>query len=292
MMRVLLALLVCAAPSCKRGASAAEPSSATTHDGPIPGNDSRTTTPSTEPAASATTLSTNAATPRLAPLAAESELIALAVAGYRDAVVSVPLGATSKKPVLVALHGNYDRPEWQCEVWRGLVGASGFILCPRGIPRAGAPKSEDRWEYGSGKKTESELEAGLAALVQRFGEYVDAGPIVFTGFSLGAILGVHIVQHTPARFSRVVLTEGGQGGWNARMARAFKAGGGERVLFACGQTGCAQSSRALAKMLEKNDVPARVAPGGNIGHTYDGAVAKAISENWTWLVEGDARWEK
>jgi pimeloyl-ACP methyl ester carboxylesterase len=113
---------------------------------------------------------------------------------------------------------------------------------------------------------------------------------VFTGFSLGAILGVHFVQHAPERYARVVLIEGGQAGWNRVTAKAFKAAGGERVLFACGQTGCAQSSRGLCKTLEKAELGCRVAFGGNIGHTYDGAVAKGIRENWDWLVEGDSRW--
>src|SRR5690606_15835456 len=105
-----------------------------------------------------------------------------------DAIVSLPLGATEKRPVVVALHGNYDRPEWQCEIWRGITGGFAFVLCPRGIPRAGAPKSEDRWEYAGVDKTEKELVAGLEALAKRYPSWVDEGPVLFTGFSLGAIL--------------------------------------------------------------------------------------------------------
>lgn len=225
-----------------------------------------------------------------APLRAEREIVALQVDGFGDAVASLPLGTTAPKPVLLALHGNFDRPEWQCEVWRTIVHDGGFVLCPRGIPRRDTPKVWDRWEYGNVKRTTAEIDAALAALRARFGAYVAEGPVVFTGFSLGAILGVHIVQSKPERFPRVVLIEGGQGAWSLPRAKRFKERGGERVLFACGQTPCVQTSRAIAKLLEKNSVFARVVFGGNVGHTYDGVVANAISESWDWLVEGDARW--
>ena len=50
-------------------------------------------------------------------------LIALEVPGFASAVVSVPLGARAPRPILVATHGNFDRPEWQCMVWGEIVGA-------------------------------------------------------------------------------------------------------------------------------------------------------------------------
>jgi hypothetical protein len=30
--------------------------------------------------------------------------------------------------------------------------------------------------------------------------------------------------------------------------------------------------------------------GGNIGHTYDGAIAEGVAREWSWLVEGLAGW--
>lgn len=223
----------------------------------------------------------------LAPLAEDGTLVDLEVPKFRDAVVSVPLRATKPRPVVLALHGNYDRPEWQCEVMREITGAYPFILCPRGIPRRDAPKSENRWEYGSAQQVKAEIEAGLSAMKERFPGYVAEGPIVFTGFSLGAILGRSIVAADPERFSRVVFTEGGGEGWNFKK---FKQGGGLRVLFGCAQRGCAAARRANAKTAERAGVEIRVADGGNIGHTYDGPVARAIQADWDWLVEGDERW--
>ncbi len=241
--------------------------------------------PSASTASSATVLAD--AGPTLAPL--EGTLAALSVTGFRDAIVSVPTSATEPRPVVVALHGNFDRPEWQCEVMRQITDAYAFVLCPRGIRRTDVPKSWDRWEYGGLPAVKQELAAGLAALGERFAGYVAEGPIVFTGFSLGAILGRPIVRDDPARFPRVVFTEGGSDGWNFQR---FKAGGGQRVLFACAQAGCPQNRRAVARQAERFGVEVRVADGGNIGHTYDGPVARAIKAEWGWLVEGDARWSR
>jgi predicted esterase len=236
--------------------------------------------------------SPNPAPRALHALEAPGDFVSMEVPGFRPAIVAVPRGATARRPVIVALHGNFDRPEWQCEVWRDITGGHPFILCPRGIPRDDAPKALDRWTYGALKKTEEELFAGLDALAKRFPEHADGARVVYTGFSLGAILGARTLQKHAERFPRAVLTEGGYESWSAGAARAYAKGGGERVLFACGQTACRHSGDRAKKTLEKENVKAVVAFGGNIGHTYDGKVADAISEQWQWLVDGDERWQK
>jgi hypothetical protein len=230
------------------------------------------------------------AQPKLSPLAAPGRFVSLDVPGFRPAIVHVPLGATTKRPVMVALHGNFDRPEWQCEVWAEISGGFPFILCPRGIPRDDVPKSLDRWTYGSQKKTQEELFTALDALARRFPEHDALGPIVYTGFSLGAILGVRTVGEHGEKFPRAVFTEGGEK-WSKALAKAFVEEGGQRVLFACGQTACKFSSKSAASLLEREKAGVRIAFGGNIGHTYDGKVADAIKAEWTWLLEGDERWQ-
>ncbi len=215
----------------------------------------------------------------------------LPVPGFGAAVVSVPLGARTMRPVVIALHGNYDRPEWQCEVWRDITDGFPWVLCPRGVPRGDAPKSADRWTYTTAAKVTEEVRGALAALTERFPKHVDARAPVFTGFSLGAILGVHLLAASDAlpRVQSAVLTEGGYAGWHKARAEAFAARGGARVLFACGQSACRQASKQTAKALEKQGVQVEIASGGDIGHTYDGAVAQAIRERWAWLTGGDAR---
>lgn len=226
----------------------------------------------------------------LPPLAADEELATLAVPGFLDAVVSVPGGATAARPVAVALHGNFDRPEWQCAVWRGVVGKSGFVLCPRGVARRDVPKSMERFEYQSGKAVEQEIDAGLAALSERFTGYVDVTAVVIIGFSLGAIYASPLVQKAPQRFPRVALIEGGQGSWTPGSARAFAAAGGQRLFIGCGQSACLSQASSRAQRLEKAGLPTRSGGAAKAGHTYDGEVAAAFAAAWPWFVEGDDRW--
>jgi predicted esterase len=234
---------------------------------------------------------TGGAEARLPPLAGTEPLVALEVEGAEPAVVALPLGTTRARPVAIALHGNFDRPEWQCEVWRGVLGARGFILCPRGIPRRDVSKSLDRWEYGSAKAVEKEIDRGLAALRARYGAYVDGGPSLFIGFSLGAIYGSSIVQKHPQHFPRVVLVEGGESAWTRASASKFVSGGGLRLYVACGQIACLAQVKRLRPALEKAGLPMRGGGHAKAGHTYDGAVAAAVASELPWLLEGDPRWE-
>ena len=251
---------------------------------------SATATATTTATATATATAAAGTTPLLPPLMAEGELVPLAVAGFRDAVVSVPLGATSRRPVVLALHGNFDRPEWQCDVWRGVTRGRAFVVCPRGIPRPDAPRSLDRWTYGKGTDVRAEVEAALAALRTRFEGYVAANPLLYTGFSLGAIHGVGIVAGDASRYPLAVLVEGGHDGWTAARAKSYAAAGGKRVLFACGQRACKNDAAAAQKRLEREGVEAKVVFGGEVGHTYDGPVAAEVAREWSWLVGDDPRW--
>jgi len=246
-----------------------------------------TTTATTDAAANSSATTTLA---RLAPLVADGDLIALSVAGFREAVVSVPTGATSPRPIVLALHGNFDRPEWQCDVWRTITRARAFVVCPRGIPRPDAPRSLDRWTYGKGSDVRAEVQAALAAVRTRFEGYVAGGPLLYTGFSLGAIHGVGIVAGDGQTFPRAVLVEGGHDGWTAARAKAFAAAGGKRVLFACGQRACKADAAQARKNLKREGVETELVYGGEVGHTYDGPVAAEISRVWPWLVGDDARW--
>jgi hypothetical protein len=230
------------------------------------------------------------AVPGLAPLTAGGELTALVVPNYRDAVVSVPMGATGARPIVLALHGNFDRPEWQCEVWRGLTRAFPFIVCPRGIPRPDAPASLDRWTYGKSADVRREIDGALSALRVRFGDYVAPGPVVYAGFSLGAILGVGIVASNADRFPIAVLVEGGHTNWSPALAKSYAAAGGKRVLFACGQRACKSGAALPEKVLGQAGVEVRRVFGGEVGHTYDGPVAAEIARALPWLLGDDPRW--
>ncbi|WP_437928329.1 hypothetical protein WMF37_03560 [Sorangium sp. So ce291] len=226
-----------------------------------------------------------------APLRADGPFVELAVEGFPSAVVSVPIGATARRPVLIASHGNYDRPEWQCQVWRGIAGDGAFILCPRGVARSDSPSASDvRFTYESNARLEQEIDAGLAALRARFPEHVDPGAVLYTGFSLGAIMGSAIAARRAALFPRLVLVEGGHDKWTPATAKAFAEGGGQRVLFVCAQAGCGAAATAAAARLEKAGVLTRVVRGKEAGHRYDGPVAEETQRALGWILEGDPRW--
>jgi pimeloyl-ACP methyl ester carboxylesterase len=219
----------------------------------------------------------------LAPLSAEQPLTRWPVAGFGDAVLSLPRGATKPVPVYVALHGNFDKPEWQCSVWREVLGDSAFVLCPRGVRRADVAKSLDRWTYAAFARTEAEVLAALEVLERIHAPHVDSSRVALIGFSLGAAHAARLLEKHGARFRRAILIEGGDRGFSAGMARKFLGAGGDAVLFVCAQAGCPARAAGTVKLLSAIGVRGRVASAGNVGHTYDGPVAELVGRELAWL---------
>jgi pimeloyl-ACP methyl ester carboxylesterase len=228
--------------------------------------------------------------PALAPLAAESWLITLPIEGFGDTLAAVPLGATEPRPVVVALHGIQDRAEWACGEWRGVAGPDPFVLCPRGVPSPGVPRSAGVFAHASAPQTLREIDAGLRALRARFGAHVAEGPSTLVGFSLGANVGSRIAIEHPAAFPRLVLAEGGHGAWTRPAALAFAKGGGRRVLFACSQAACREAVKAPSAALRAAGAEADLAYAGNIGHLVDERVVRSIRARWPFVIEGDERY--
>jgi hypothetical protein len=216
-----------------------------------------------------------------------AELAPLTVPGFADAIVSLPVGTTKRRPIVVACHGNYDRPEWQCATWRSILGdARAFVLCPRGVPRPDSPAPDDpRFTYASADAMAKELDAGLAALRAAYPDFVDDGAMIYTGFSLGAIYGVTYVLRDPSRFPRLVLTEGSHGNWTSAAVNAFAKKGGERVLFACGQPSCVTMATTVANVMKKVAIDTKVVHGKGVGHGYTGPVADEIAAVLPWLID-------
>jgi len=220
---------------------------------------------------------------------ADAAAVEVDVAGFRPAVASVPATAEPGRPLVIALHGNYDRPEWQCDVWSRIAGDRMFVLCPRGVPRTDAPQGADRWTWDGLQKTAAEVDAAISALVARYEARVDASQAVLVGFSLGATMAARIGSRQPSRFVRLVLVEGGDAVWTPAVVRGYGKGGGVRVLGACGQAACTPRFKALAWAFRSASLPFRVVGTSKAGHTYDGEVAAAVAQNWSWLLSGDSR---
>jgi hypothetical protein len=228
--------------------------------------------------------------PTLAPLRGEPPIVPLAVEGFPDAVISIPLGATSPRPVVVATHGMWDFPEGLCDDQRWIFHDRAWVICPRG-----RPMPDKTFFYDSAEALSREIAADVRALVTRYPGYVDEGGMLYTGFSLGAILGVGVITHDPARFPRAVLIEGGEDRWTPGLAASYAKGGGQRVLFACGLRGRVGAAQQAASMLEHAGVGARVVLGklpdaGQFMHWYNGPIAEETRAAQPWLFESDARW--
>ena len=217
--------------------------------------------------------------PALPALDLGSDFVTLAVPGFREALVSVPALQQQPPSVIVALHGNFDRPEWQCETWRRVTKASPWIVCPRGIPRRDAPKALDRWEWSSLAATKAEILASLGALQTRFPDHVDRHrrPVLI-GFSLGAILGARLLGDPDLGVQSAVLIEGGYQGWTKAAAERANHAGLDGVLFAYGQTECRNAVRRLGPVLERAGLRFVAVEDVKAGHDYSGALADKIRE--------------
>ena len=232
----------------------------------------------------------NAAEAGLPSLQSDPPIVPLPIAGSPAAVVSVPIGATSPRPIIVATHGMWDFPEGLCDDQRWIFRDTAWVLCPRG-----RPLPDKTFRYDSADALAREIDAGVAALAARYPGYVDDGPMLYTGFSLGAVLGVGVVTRSPARFPRAVLIEGGEDKWTPSLARAYARGGGQRVLFACGLRGRLPAAEQAAAWLERAGVGARAVLGKLPGqaqfiHWYNGPIAEATRAAAPWLLGGDPRW--
>jgi pimeloyl-ACP methyl ester carboxylesterase len=237
---------------------------------------------------------TRAAGPQVAPpIALPAELSAqgpgpgyhhLAVPGFSEAIVYVPR-SEGPHTVVVAAHGNYDRPEWQCAAWHRLTAERALILCPRGVARDDSPSADDvRFTYNSQRAFEREVEASLAALRATFGARVSDRPIVYVAFSLGSIFGVGYLRDTRERVAAAVLIEGGHTLWSGDAVHAFAQKGARALVFGCGQAWCARDARSVEGRFRGAHIETAVGYAPGSGHSYAGRVAEAIRPDFERLI--------
>jgi hypothetical protein len=251
------------------------------------------------------------AAPGLRPLSAQRPLVDLEVPGFGAAVVSLPMGATSPRPLLVATHGAEDLPEEHCALWRSVVGDAGFVLCPRGaLVSAYVAPADRRYFYPNHEALGENVRHAVVALRERFAGYVDLARPMYAGFSQGATMGSLFLSRTPSfargasrgaevksseeeiAFTRAILVEGGFEEWDLRASRAFAHAGGDRVAFACGRAKCLEGAQKCATFLRQAAVETLVVSAAGAGHTYGGAVAREVAKAFRWIAEDDPRWRR
>lgn len=215
--------------------------------------------------------------------------VALPVPGFRPAVVVPPAGA-GRRPVVVALHGNFDRPGWNCDVLPRLVEGRAWLVCIRGNPRKDTPPKWDRWTYGARSRVMAEIDAALAALKARHPDRVDDRAPLLAGFSLGAIYAARFAVASPRRFPRLYLVEGSHKVWTARNLRRFARGGGKWVVFGCGRKGCGAWSRRLCKSFVRQGVSCAEETVPDLGHSYTEPLPAKVLPHFRKMVADDGRW--
>lgn len=171
--------------------------------------------------------------------------------------------------VTVVLHGNFDRPEWQCDMWNNVAGFYGWILCPRGIPSPGALPSEDRWTYRGSRVVSREIDASLAALKTAYpGQVKNNADAILVGFSLGASLAPNIIIKNPGFYSYLYIIEGGAGKLtNARIA-ALKRAGIKGIGMAMSTASNRKAAKSAIKRIRKHSLRAVYVNMSGAGHNY------------------------
>jgi pimeloyl-ACP methyl ester carboxylesterase len=178
-------------------------------------------------------------------------------------------------------------------LWRELVGDDVFILCPRGVTMdVYAPPDARGYFYPAHPALGREVHDAIEALAARFPDRVVQEGAIYAGFSQGATMGALAFSSEPAPFSTAVLIEGGAEQWTLRNARAFKAGGGRRVLFACGRRVCTDAARRSAAYLARAGIESRVVDANGAGHTYEGAVREGVAQALPFALGDDPRWQR
>ena len=176
--------------------------------------------------------------------------------------------ATWPKPVVVVLHGNYDRPEWQCETWKAVAGFYGWLLCPRGKPTPWAPKSADRWLYRGRDATQKEIEAGLDALENKYKGRVTRSGMILVGFSLGAIYAPALVAMRATMYSCLFLIEGGVDKIDKQRLRGLKRAGVQGIGFAMSSPKYREATMPLVKKALKLGMKSVYVDMRGAGHNY------------------------
>jgi pimeloyl-ACP methyl ester carboxylesterase len=167
----------------------------------------------------------------------------LPLASFESATVAVPLGARAARPVVIALHGQFDSVSADCNAWSSVTDYSYFVLCPalRSKPSADRPAQDcTNWECAA-----AELKEALVALRKRFGSHVAPKEVMLAGVARGAALAVPIAQQDPAVFSRLWLVDGGHDAWSSVFSATYVARGGKLLAVACTQAVCQDDAQRV-----------------------------------------------
>jgi predicted esterase len=202
------------------------------------------------------------------------------------AVVSPPLGATEPRPLVVAVHGAHDRPEWACGGWRLGFAQYPFVVCPRGTP-----VTRDKYAWSNSAAIARLTLKAIARVRERYGKHVAAGPHVFAGFSQGATLAEPFLLEQAALFPTVILAEGGYATLDSkRFAQSFAERGGKTVVIVCGTPGCRQRTAPARKRLESAGLRVFESGDSRSGHNLNQSMQTALRRDFPSWFASNPSW--
>lgn len=192
-------------------------------------------------------------------------------------IVTVPIGAREKRPVIVSLHGAGSLAEWGCGDWMGPTGGHAFVVCPRtATERPGVPSS-----WGSAEEAARRAEATLARARARYGAWMSDAPPVLVGFSQGAEMAVAVAVAAKLPIAALFVHEGGYRQQSVALGRLLASE--LRARATCSTWGCGAS---LPRRLGPH---ARTADYGPRGHSV-GVAGLEISSEFLNLVGDLPEW--
>lgn len=202
--------------------------------------------------------------------------------------VSVPLGATGPRPIMVAIHGGSEKPERACAAWRAVTEAYPFVVCPRGF---GGVESALGWRTTA--DTTERIVRAVNATRDAFRPWIkETESIVLAGFSMGGSQVALLARTDPKRYRRIAVGDSAHDPQPAlTFARKWVEGGGQRAIFLCTTSGCEPAFRAAARNVAKEKAPARLVIAPTQVHGLSEQVAQSMRRDWPWLVDGAEGWE-
>ena len=219
-----------------------------------------------------------------AALTADAPILALTV-GAITGYVALPIGATSPRPIVVGVHGAEDHADWSCYEWAATLAAYAWVVCPQG------PAFRTGFVWSSAEQIYERAMALVAEVERRWPEWVAEGPMVYGGWSQGAMLAPTVIASHPGTFDRAVLVEAGYTPMNGDASvGALAKGGVRRVLVSCSSTPCRTLSKSMVDAGPKHGVDVATNDVGLRGHWFDAPVFESLGEKWPSLVSGDPRW--
>jgi predicted esterase len=192
------------------------------------------------------------------------------------AFVTPPIGATAPRPLVVGVHGAGDRPEWSCGGWRLAAQSNAFVVCPQGNKL-----TPQTFAWASPQVLATRVDAAVAAARARYGPYIDSTAMIFAGFSQGATFAEPFLRQNAARFKIAILAEGGYAtARSASFAKAFRAGGGRRIVLVCGSPHCFTAAVSAKPILERAGIETLVVGDAKAGHNLNERMQRALQAAW------------